>query len=608
MKRLIPVWCLVLASAGTQCPAAEIDLDALAARSQVRYTHVPRKVLAFYYPWYGNPNSPDGSGTWSHWNGVDPQARQIASSTHFPRLGPYDSHDPKLIAQHTRWAKSAGVDGFIISWWGKGSFEDRAMERLLDGCRQTGLQATVYYERVPDPQTPRSAADDIIGVLQRYAEHPAWLRVHGRPVIFIYGRAVGQLGLAGWLTAIAMVNDRYPGGAFFVGDRTDPIAACVFDGIHTYNTAAKLRGRSPGQVKSWANAAYRQWVAAADAFGRISAITVIPGYDDTKIRRPGLRVERRDGALYRAQWEAAIGADPHWILITSWNEWHEGSEIEPSVEYGDAYLKRTAELAARFKALGARCRPQPNGAASGISADEKAAMRKRLAGIPMALMPDADLAVVWRLWNMGLRPVRLSWDQVAGLQRKAADKLPVLIYASGERYRQSVHGAGDVDGAIQRYLRGGGCLVVLPAGPTPFYYNEKGEAVNRCPVFGLPIAVGGDRGGWERPPLGRELFFVQSRRGRLAHLPERFPFPETGDLRWRPLVRQHVAEGGQVEPLLELRDKSDRSYGDAVAWVHYRSGRLEGGKLAYVWFGLLQSPLADRLLYDLFFALRDHIE
>ena len=42
------------------------------------------------------------------------------------------------------------------------------------------------------------------------------------------------------------------------------------------------------------------------------------------------------------------GAD--WVLIDSFNQWEIGTEIEPSREYGDLYLKLTAEQAARFKA------------------------------------------------------------------------------------------------------------------------------------------------------------------------------------------------------------------------------------------------------------------
>jgi hypothetical protein len=53
--------------------------------------------------------------------------------------------------------------------------------------------------------------------------------------------------------------------------------------------------------------------------------------------------------VYRTLWRKAIQADPDWVVITSWNEWYEGSEIEPSVEYGKKYLRLTEEFARQFK-------------------------------------------------------------------------------------------------------------------------------------------------------------------------------------------------------------------------------------------------------------------
>jgi len=310
---------------------------------------VPHKVLAFYYPWYGNPHVEGGSGRWSHWSGVDQQHRSIDSSTHYPALGPYDSHDAKLIEQHCRWAKEAGIDGWIVSWWGHGSFEDRAMERILDQSAKAALEVTVYYETVPGRKTAAEATDDLARLLKRYAGHNAWLRVGDRPVVFIYGRAIGQLRLPGWREVTSRLGEQCRPQPLLIGDRISEEAAKVFHGLHTYNTAGALRGKSLQQIEQWARDTYPRWVQIAEQAGKISTITVIPGYDDTKIRTPGLSVERFDGASYRVQWEQAIAADPDWILITSWNEWHEGSEIEPSAELGHKYLKLTGEMARRFK-------------------------------------------------------------------------------------------------------------------------------------------------------------------------------------------------------------------------------------------------------------------
>jgi hypothetical protein len=76
----------------------------------------------------------------------------------------------------------------------------------------------------------------------------------------------------------------------------------------------------------------------------------MPGYDDTRLGRPdGFRTDRRGGSYYRDLWQAAIDTRPTIISITSWNEWPEGSHIEPSKGYGDLYLNITREMSAAYR-------------------------------------------------------------------------------------------------------------------------------------------------------------------------------------------------------------------------------------------------------------------
>jgi hypothetical protein len=308
---------------------------------------VPKHVLAFYYPWYGNPQI---SGRWVHWSEVDEVNQTIGNSTHYPVLGPYDSHDPDLVAQHASWACQIGLTGFIASWWGQGTFEDHAVLLLLDSALQCGLQITIYFEKVPgSTPTPENALADVLYLLRTYASHPAWLRVAEKPVMFVYSRAISQIGLDGWQWVIDQTNQQYPGGALFIGDRISDAAAQVFDGIHTYNPTGQTAHKNPDEIRAWAQTTFPRWIATAG--DRISCVTIIPGYDDSKLGRPEPRpiTDRWDGDTYGVLWQEAIAADPNWVLITSWNEWHEGSEIEPSIENGERELETTAEYAPQFR-------------------------------------------------------------------------------------------------------------------------------------------------------------------------------------------------------------------------------------------------------------------
>jgi glycoprotein endo-alpha-1,2-mannosidase len=326
--------------------AADDAGSLLRQRTEVRWRGVPRQVLAFYYDWYGNPTV---TGHWEHWEKVDEAAKKIGSSTHYPLLGAYDSHDPKIIDQHCRWARQAGLTGFIATWWGQGDFHDRALPLVLEGAQKHGLAVTAYFEIVhPDSApTPEGALRDVLYLLEKYGKHPAWLKVNGKPVLFIYGRALGQLKVDGWLRVISETNQRYPGGAVFIGDQISPRAAQVFDGIHTYNPTGSTAGKSVDQLRAWARETFPKWVQTAGP-DRIACVTIIPGYDDSKIGRPAPRpiTDRHGGRTYQALWEQAMVARPDWILITSWNEWH--------VEDGDRALRTTGAFAHQFVALGPR--------------------------------------------------------------------------------------------------------------------------------------------------------------------------------------------------------------------------------------------------------------
>jgi glycoprotein endo-alpha-1,2-mannosidase len=545
---------------------------------------VSRKVLAFYYPWYGTADGPGGAGRTVHWGRIDEAGKDIQASTHYPIIGAYDSHDLKVIEKHCQWAKLAGIDTLIVSWWGHNSYCDRAMKSILDGCQQHGLTACIYYETVPRPQTPESAAKDIVKVLEKYGEHPAHLKVNGRPVVFIYGRTLQELGLTDWLKAIQIINEKYKGGITTIGDQFSYGSARIFDGVHTYNPAGSLQGQTPDAARKWASETYKSWVQLADQAGKISTITVIPGYDDTKIRKPGLAVERYKTRLYRAQWEEAIKADPHWILITSFNEWHEGSEIEPSAEYNDQYLELTGRYAKRFKAT--KRSVHQEAAPKGLSGEEQSKLLKKFEKLRIGVLPGADSMAFWWLMDLKVSMEVLTWDEVAG-GKVTPEKYPVLLYCSGEHYRRTVNKSGDVDDALAGYLKAGGFLAVLPGLPWPFYYDEDNNVVNGGGRFGLKI-----QGGWERPPQDLKLNFLQPAR-HLSHVPEQFPFPAAGDLRWRAFF---AGKDTKHTSLLQLKDGQGKYLGDAAAYAELP----DGGRVVYSWFSLLNGPHAEGLLYDIF--------
>ena len=169
----------------------------------------------------------------------------------------------------------------------------------------------------------------------------------GRPVLFLYLQALRDLPARDWRAAA--------GEAFLVGDvsprevRDFAAWAPAMDGIHVYVLAPYVRGMTPAAMTAWANETYPRWRRLVGT--KLFCATVIPGFDDTRVPgrpQPRPTVERHGGRTYQALWDAAIRHDADWVLVTSFNEWHEGSEIEPSTEHGSRYLELTAANARHF--------------------------------------------------------------------------------------------------------------------------------------------------------------------------------------------------------------------------------------------------------------------
>jgi hypothetical protein len=226
------------------------------------------------------------------------------------------------------------------------------MAPLLAAAAKHGLAVSAYYEKIAgdDPASRiKAAIADLDYLLVQYGRDKAWLRADGKPVVFVYGRVLNALSPAEWQEVIAAVRRDNPGGVVLVADTLDRARLGAFDGASVYNITGQTQHKSPPEIRALAHAAYPKAVAAAGP-GKISSVTVIPGYDDRAVGRPSPRpvTDRWGGETYRALWQEAIAAAPDYVLITSWNEWHEGSEIEPSVEYGSLLLDETTGFSREF--------------------------------------------------------------------------------------------------------------------------------------------------------------------------------------------------------------------------------------------------------------------
>jgi len=153
-----------------------------------------------------------------------------------------------------------------------------------------------------------------------------WAMINGRPLIFLYAAAFAK----GWDQA-------------------------AFD--YVYQAFEREFGRKPYIVReiSWHGVQTDNdfaWGGALEP--KIYGVAAIgPGYDHSAVpgRKPLVR-EREGGAFYERAWQQILRIPPEKrpsiVMIETWNEFHEGTDIAPSKEYGRQYVQLTAKYAALF--------------------------------------------------------------------------------------------------------------------------------------------------------------------------------------------------------------------------------------------------------------------
>lgn len=210
--------------------------------------------------------------------------------------------------------------------------------------------------RLPDGVV---AGDRLVEHFDRLAEtlqHPLYLRYKGKAVVMMY--LIRNVVNAGpYLRAVRARLARRGIDLYLIADAVYwetpgeldwPLLAEHFQGVTSYNMYHRPNFL-PGVARQ-----YRGADRGAREHGLRFIPHVLPGYDDTRLRGSGrVRLDRRGGRFYRDFWALAsefVRPDQPFLMVTSFNEWHEGTELEPSVEYGDGYLAITRELAGSLRA------------------------------------------------------------------------------------------------------------------------------------------------------------------------------------------------------------------------------------------------------------------
>lgn len=320
--------------------------------TSVAHTEDPVHVSAYYYPWY------DSNGL--HWD--EGYARGG------PMLGKYSSRSTAVINEHLDWSEQFGIDSWICAWWGPRSWEDITIRTAImpelnkrsEGERK-GTKFCLLYESGGllglNPEegihftTGRISkfVSDFEFIASRYFNHPAYLKVDGRPVVYLY---LTRTFTGDYATAIQMVREKCRTlgfDVFLVGDEVywgepDIFRIREFDGITAYN----MHGPEVfASLTDWTEF-IEECEAVFDTYRQVATENevaffpgILPGFDASGTGATYYQIPRKiqKGApalsTLKAMAEMAKRTlDPthKHIAVTSFNEWHEGTQLEPSTD------------------------------------------------------------------------------------------------------------------------------------------------------------------------------------------------------------------------------------------------------------------------------------
>ncbi|MBZ0302690.1 MAG: SH3 domain-containing protein, partial [Anaerolineae bacterium] len=286
-----------------------------------------RQVYAFYFGWWTNDSWNDG--------------RLIDKPSQ-----PYDSRDGGAVGRQIDQAKSAGIDAFIMSWYGpkNGNLTSQVFNMLLDQAGARGFKAAAALDMADGGYNATSAEvlDSLRYLIGDRVNHGAYLRYAGKPVIYFWNQ--NRFSVSDWANIRAQVDPDHH--TIWVMEGTSTGYLQVFDGLYLFNTA--WAANPAGTAASW-------FANTRAAGGWFYTPTVLPGWDESNMTgrpNPTSNRDRNNGQFLTNSWNGAAASGAGAILIVSWNEYFENSHIEPSQNFGTQALDVLRPLIANWKAGG----------------------------------------------------------------------------------------------------------------------------------------------------------------------------------------------------------------------------------------------------------------
>ena len=293
-------------------------------------------ILAHYMPWFEAKPFHEKWG-W-HWtmNAFKPDeekdGKRPIAAHQYPLLGPYDSADPAVLEYHLLLMRLSGIDGVIVDWYGLSDHGDYPMLHrntmlLQQAASALGMKFAICYEdqtvgyliksgKVAASERATYVNGEIKWVVENWGSQPNYVRFQSRPLVLSFG--FSGLTDAEWAEALRTLPQPV---AYDSEHFRRPCASGAFDWPKPEEHPRSMD----------------------DFYGRLAELhpaipVAFPRFQDIqhKAGLPGGHkiIEDRDGHTWKESLRRALASKAPIVQLATWNDWGEGTEIEPSREFG----------------------------------------------------------------------------------------------------------------------------------------------------------------------------------------------------------------------------------------------------------------------------------
>jgi len=304
------------------------------------------KVYMHYMPWF---ESKEINGDWGiHWTMstqnpdiVDNDGRRQIASHFYPLIGPYSSMDKDVIEYHLLLMKLSGIDGLLIDWYGSYNVNDYMQnsvntEAVIDMLDETGLTFGIVYEEYTaekvanqnQASSPIEAAKaDLKYMHDNYFSNQQYIQIDNTPLLLTFGPRYFQTenewtqifsGITPKPVFLTLWNQSGDAGSNADGEFAWVYRFNMFDLNSFYDYRVPKFQTSIGSAYHGFYAFYEEG-----------------GWGD----QIGWTISYNENGTLSSTLERAAEAGIPLIQLVTWNDFGEGTMLEPTVEFGYTFLE-----------------------------------------------------------------------------------------------------------------------------------------------------------------------------------------------------------------------------------------------------------------------------